>query len=153
MPTMTTRVQTSVTVQNGVWNVEDDSGDKTDLTLPFPAGHFMRAGQNVVWFDTTLRDALVAVVLEAWDGTPEAPAAAGWEAQDEGAARFDGGVLEVNVLIDGENAAIVPVGPPGRYGVRAWRKSITTQNEHGDDAWSDPVQEYLLQFWPLAVPG
>lgn len=57
------------------------------------------------------RHHVASLIVEAWDAEP--PPAQGWMAPREARVRLDSGYLEINPLVEGEDAEEITVGATG----------------------------------------
>jgi hypothetical protein len=148
MPDLIERVETEVLVDHGTFDLIDDSGEQ-QAGLDPAATAWLFAGRNMITVvSASTRHHVAAVTVEAWKTEP--PPAPGWSEHQEAGVLLDSGFLEINPLVDGEDADDITVGDAGAYRVRAY---VTGRAEllaatpppevelHG-------VERYLLQIWP-----
>jgi len=140
------RVETEVLVDHGSFDLIDDSGEQH--ARPDPAV-WLVAGRNLITVvSASARHHVAALTVEAW--TAEPPPAAGWTDPCETGVRLDSGWLEINPLVDAEDADDITVGAPGAYRVRGY---VTGRSEllaatPAPDVELRGVERYLLQIWP-----
>ena len=148
MPDLIERVETEVLVDHGTFDLIDDSGEQQADVDP-AATAWLFAGRNLITVvSASTRHHVATVTVEAWKTEP--PPAPGWSEHQEAGVLLDSGFLEINPLVDGEDADDITVGDAGAYRIRAY---VTGRAEllaatpppevelHG-------VERYLLQVWP-----
>jgi hypothetical protein len=142
---------TTVFVDHTTFDLLDDSGPQNAEVDFADSARWLFAGHNAV----TIRSAgawdhVSGLRLELWDGPP-APHD-GWEDRQEGTARFDSGLVEINPLAgDSEYEEPLEI-EPGSYDVRAYVAGRTEllAVQHSPDADLNDIERYLVQFWPAA---
>ncbi|BBH68499.1 hypothetical protein ACTI_51840 [Actinoplanes sp. OR16] len=154
-PALIERLETEVLVDHGSFDLIDDSGEQDApaggdwLSPGLPGGGWLSAGRNMITVvSASTRHHVAAVTVEAWEAQP-APAP-GWADMTETSVILDSGFLEINPLVDGEDADDITVGGAGAYRVRAY---VTGRAElqaatPPPDVELHGVERYLLQIWP-----
>jgi hypothetical protein len=148
MTALVERVETEVLVDHRTFDLIDDSGEQ-QAPAAYESAQWLFAGHNMITVvSASARHHVAALTVEAWDAEP--PPAEGWTGPQEAAVRLDTGFLEINPLVEGEDAEDITVGGPGRYRVRGYvagRAELLAATPppevelHG-------VERYLLQIWP-----
>jgi hypothetical protein len=148
MPDLIERVETEVLVDHGTFDLIDDSGEQhADPDAGSTA--WLIAGRNMITVvSASTRHHVAALTVEAWNAEP--PPAPGWADPHEAPVLLDSGFLEINPLVDGEDADDITVGDAGAYRVRAY---VTGRTEllaatPPPDVELRGVERYLLQIWP-----
>ena len=148
MAELVERVETEVLVDHRTFDLIDDSGEQHAPT-DYDTAQWLFAGHNMITVvSATGRHHVAALTVEAWDAEP--PPAAGWTAPHEATVRLDSGFVEINPLVEGEDAEDITVGGPGRYRVRGYvtgREQLLAATPP-PDVELHGVERYLLQLWP-----
>ncbi|MEU8238742.1 hypothetical protein AB0C07_10885 [Actinoplanes missouriensis] len=146
MPDLIEQLETEVLVDHGTFDLIDDSGDQH--AAPDPAS-WLHAGRNMITVvSASTRHHVAAVTVEAWSAEP--PPADGWGDPEEAKVLLDSGWLEINPLVDAEDADDITVGEAGAYRVRAYvtGRAELLASTPPPDVELRGVERYLLQFWP-----
>lgn len=148
MPDPLERLATEVLVDHGTFDLIDDSGEQ-DAPIEFRSAVWLFAGRNqITVVSASSRHHVAAVTVEAWAAEP--PALPDRPEFQDAAVRLDSGLLEINPLVDGEDAEAVQVGGPGDYRVRAYvsgRAELLAATPPPEVELRG-VERYLLQIWP-----
>ncbi|WP_433223455.1 hypothetical protein ACQP00_26175 [Dactylosporangium sp. CS-047395] len=150
MPELVGALDTTVLVDHGTFDLLDDGGPQHPAADGLGPARWLGTGANAVTvYSPAAWSHVGGLRLEVWDGPP--PPEDTWADRQEGAARFDSGLVEVNPLVDGgEDEESLEV-EPGAYGVRAYvagrAELLAIQDE--PDADLDGIERYLVQLWPV----
>ena len=148
MAALVGRVDTEVLVDHRTFDLIDDSGEQ-DAATNGGSAQWLFAGQNQITVRSAGQYHVAALIVEAWDAEP--PPAEGWTAPHETSVRLDSGYLEINPLVEGEDAEDITVGGPGPYRVRGYvtgRDDLAAALTTAGDQEPHGIERYLLQLWP-----
>ncbi|HYN93762.1 MAG TPA: hypothetical protein VES42_07915 [Pilimelia sp.] len=154
MAELTDRVDTEVFVDHGSFDLIDDGGPQRARPDFAATAEWLFVGDNeIIVVSAAGRHHHAAVAVEAWDGEP--PSAAGWEDFRTARLRLDSGLVEINPLVEGEDASDIEVGGPGVYRVRAHVTGRAALAALDPALPAEPrgVERYLFQFWPAVAEG
>lgn len=154
MPSLVDAADDTVIVESGVFGLQDVDALSCPVSWPqdlLPSGEGMLARPNRVDFECGIRDLVVSVRLEAWDGEPpDTPGDQDDIDVEETEVSLSSGTVRLWELTGGGSPVSLTVGPPGCYGLR----SISTGQQEAVelDAAGSRIPEgtvrYLLRFWP-----
>lgn len=118
----------------------------------FSRRRLIETGTDIVYVrsvSTSFHEAEVTV--QAWDADPGLDDAADWEARDEDEMDFTGGGVYVSILAERALTPVLPIGPAGRYHVRA--EAVGRERLLDLDASPDRpdrlvgIERFRLRFW------
>ncbi|MDO0938001.1 hypothetical protein QQY66_42090 [Streptomyces sp. DG2A-72] len=148
--------EAEVVIDEGRLTVEDLDGGGSAVAARAAAGApWLLAADNIVIL-VSASDALLhypSVRVESWDHPAPRPPDGAWTDTGQTSLQLSGGTVAILPFSGGAVAGDpLPVGPPGRYAVRAHRTGGDTLDAlltDDPDAVPHGIERFLLQFWPL----
>jgi hypothetical protein len=149
-----TRLETETLVDHGTFDLLDDGGPQRASVDYGSSTEWLFAGDNAITVLSAAQYHVATVIVEVWDSMPEEEDDT-WESSRAATVRLDSGDIEVNPLVDAEDAELVSVGPPGAYHVRAYvagRAAVAAYPRDADEE-AHGLERYLFRFWPDSTAG
>jgi hypothetical protein len=125
--------------------LDEASSDGPKPPAPHTVGHWLSTTPGNVYIESVDTVLGAEMRLQTWDGPADFDAA-GWLRSDIIVMDLPTGVLSIDQITAGAQAAVYQLPAPGRWTARlAWR------TDPAPDEQSLPLASVLVQFWP-ALP-